>query len=160
LPRGEDSRERGEDEPQARRQTDGPLKAALSLGSAPMRYNTRGSKSMGGGTPTEGTRTMLSTVRTAIAAAALAIAGIAAAGSASAAPLNPAVAPNKLAIKFCIPHVKKYTRYLGIKKIGYRYYRVYATYTIYTNRYCKKTIYVSYKYVPLPWFYKGKPAGV
>jgi hypothetical protein len=101
---------------------------------------------------------MLSTLRTALAAAAIAVVGFA--GSASALPgVNPLVGPNKLTIRFCIPHVETHHKYVGITKIGFRYYRVYLVYKVYVNRYCQKRIIsVTRRYVPLFGFPLGRPA--
>jgi len=100
----------------------------------------------------------MKSLRAYLAAAAIAIAGLAGAGAASA---NPVLGPNKLTIRFCIPHVETHTKYVGIVKIGYTYYRVYLVYKVYVNRYCqKRVISVTRKLVPLFHFPLRKPAGV
>ncbi len=102
---------------------------------------------------------MLSAVRASLAAAAIAVIGLAGAASADAKPAP--VGPTKLILKLCKPHFESKTQYLGIKKIGFKYYRVYRITVFYVNKFCKKTLVrVHYRYVPLPWFFKKAPAGV
>lgn len=90
-------------------------------------------------------------IRTAFAAAATAAAlGLAGAGTASARPL-----PIKPGVKQCTPSVSEAKRFYGVRKIGARYYRVYASYTTYTDRNCHKRVRVAYLKLPLPGYRKS-----
>lgn len=93
----------------------------------------------------------MKSLRAYLAAAAIALVGIAGAGTASAKPA--VVGPAKLFLKLCHPHVETKVQFVGIKKIGYKYYKVYKITKIYVNRLCrKKVISIGYKYVPLKLF--------
>ena len=93
----------------------------------------------------------MNALRAYLAAAAIALVGIAGAGAASAKPVLPA----KLVLKLCHPHNETKVRYVGIKKIGHKYYRVYRITKIHVARHCHRhVIGVSYRYVPLPFFFK------
>jgi len=100
----------------------------------------------------------MSSLRALLAATAIAVVGLAAAG-ASAKPAIP-LGPNKLVLKLCFPHYETKTQYLGIKKIGFKFYRVYRITKIHVHANCfKHVVSVHYKYVPLPWFFrKAAPA--
>lgn len=101
---------------------------------------------------------MITSLRTTLAAAAIAMIGIAGAGTASAKPLNPNLGPNKLVLKLCHPHFESSTHYVGIRKIGFRFYRVYRVSTIFVSRLCtKRIVRVHYRYVPLPIFLRKAP---
>ncbi len=87
--------------------------------------------------------------RASLAALAIAVAGAAGAGSASAKTLQPI-------IHFCKPHYETHTQYIGIRHIGYRFYRVYRVVVDYVDIRCHKHIVrVYYRYVPL-WFFHKK----
>lgn len=102
----------------------------------------------------------MKSLRASLAALAIAVVGLSAVGAAEAKPSIP-LGPNKLILKLCKPHYESHSQYLGIKKIGFKYYRVYRITVVYVNAFCKKHIVrVHYKYVPLPWFFHKKPAGV
>jgi hypothetical protein len=95
----------------------------------------------------------MKSLRLSLAAVAMAVVGISAVG-ASAKPVYPLV-PNKLILKLCKPHYETHSQYLGVRHIGYRYYRVYRITVVYVNAFCKKHIVrVHYRYVPLPFFFK------
>lgn len=102
----------------------------------------------------------MKSLRASLAALAIAVVGLSA-GAASAKPANIPLVPNKLIVKLCKPHYESHAQYLGIKKIGFKFYRVYRVTVVYVNVLCKKRIVrVYYRYVPLPWFFHKKPAGV
>ena len=99
----------------------------------------------------------MKSLRLSLAALAMAVAGISASG-ASAAPIN--VGPNKLILKLCKPHFESHSQYLGIRKIGFRFYRVYRVVVTYTDIRChKRIVRVHYRYVPLPFFFKKAAPG-
>ena len=99
----------------------------------------------------------MKSLRLSIAAVAIALAGFAG-SSASAKPVNVPLGPNKLVLKLCKPHLESHTQYLGIKKIGFRYYRVYRVTVVHVHANCfKHVVRVYYRYVPLPWFFKAAP---
>jgi hypothetical protein len=94
----------------------------------------------------------MKSLRLSLAALAMAVVGFSAAG-ASAGPIN--VLPNKLILKLCKPHYETHSQYLGIRHIGYRYYRVFRVVVTYTDIRCHKHIVrVHYRYIPLPFFFK------
>jgi len=100
----------------------------------------------------------MKTLRASLAAAAIALIGLVGAGSAAAKPLLPTL-PVKFFPKLCHPHYETKVQYLGIKKIGFKYSRVYRVTKIYVNRFCfNYVVSVKYLYVPLPWFHNSKPA--
>ncbi len=100
----------------------------------------------------------MNSLRASLAALAIAVVGLAG-GAASAKPLNVPLVPNKLILKLCKPHYETHTQYLGIVKIGFKYYRKYRITVVYVNAFCKKHIVrVHYRYVPLPWFFRKAPA--
>ena len=102
----------------------------------------------------------MKSLRASLAAAAIALIGLVGAGTAAAKPVLPTV-PVKLFPKFCHPHFETKVQFVGIKKIGFKYYRVYRVTKIYVNRFCfKHVVSVKYIYVPLPWLHHSKPAGV
>jgi hypothetical protein len=102
----------------------------------------------------------MKSLRASLAALAIAVVGLSA-GAASAKPVNIPLGPNKLILKLCKPHYESHSQYLGIKKIGFKFYRVYRVTVVHVNALCKKTLVrVHYRYVPLPWFFHKKPAGV
>jgi hypothetical protein len=93
----------------------------------------------------------MKSLRLSLAALALAVVGISA-GTASAAPLNPGL--NKLTL-LCAPGFKTNSQYLGIKKIGFRFYRVYRITVVHVHANCfRHVVRVHYRYVPLPFFFK------
>ena len=95
----------------------------------------------------------MKSLRASLAALAIAVVGLSA-GAAAAKPSIP-LGPNKLILKLCKPHYESHSQYLGIKKIGFKYYRVYRVTVVYVNALCRKHIVrVHYRYVPLPWFFK------
>jgi len=95
----------------------------------------------------------MNSLRASLAALAIAVVGLSA-GAAAAKPSIP-LGPNKLILKLCKPHYESHSQYLGIKKIGFKYYRVYRVTVVYVNALCRKHIVrVYYRYVPLPWFFK------
>lgn len=101
----------------------------------------------------------MKSLRLSLAALALAVIGISAAG-ASASPVNIPLGPNKLILKLCKPHYETHTQYLGIRKIGFRFYRVYRVVVTYTDLRCRKHIVrVHYRYVPLPLFFRKAAPG-
>ena len=85
------------------------------------------------------------------AATAVAVVGLSAAAAKPSIPLG----PNKLILKLCKPHYESHSQYLGIKKIGFRYYRVYRVTVVSVDALCHKhLVRVHYRYVPLPFFFK------
>src|SRR5262245_11576357 len=101
----------------------------------------------------------MNSLRASLAALAIAVVGLSA-GPASAKP-SIQLGPNKLILKLCKPHFESHTQYLGIKKIGFRYYRVYRVTVVHVNANCTKHIVrVYYRYVPLPLFFKKAAPGV
>ena len=101
----------------------------------------------------------MKSLRLSLAALALAVIGISAAG-ASASPVNVPLGPNKLILKLCKPHYETNSQYLGIRKIGFRFYRVYRVTVVYVDLKCHKhLIRVHYRYVPLPFFFKKAAPG-
>jgi hypothetical protein len=102
----------------------------------------------------------MNALRASLAAVTIAIAGLAA-GTASAKPVNLPLGPNKLVLKLCKPHLESHSRYLGIRKIGFRYYRVYRVTVVHVHANCTRHIVrVHYRYVPLPFFFKKAAPGV
>ena len=100
---------------------------------------------------------MFSTLRASIAAAAIALAGLAGAGTAAAKPILPHL-PVKPILHLCKPHYETNSQYLGIRKIGFHYYRVYKVTTVYVNVFCHKTVVrVRIVYRPLPWHFRSAP---
>ncbi len=98
----------------------------------------------------------MNSLRASLAALAIAVVGLAG-GAASAKPALPLI-PKPPIVKLCKPHFETHTQYLGIKKIGFKYYRVYRITVVYVNLLCKKRVVrVHYKYVPLPWFFRQAP---
>jgi hypothetical protein len=98
-------------------------------------------------------------LRASLAAVAIAVVGLSA-GAASAKPSIP-LGPNKLILKLCKPHLETHSQYLGIKKIGFRYYRVYRVTVVHVHANCfKHVVRVYYRYVPLPFFFKKAAPGV
>ena len=97
-------------------------------------------------------------LRASLAALTIAAAGLSA-GAASAKPVNVPLGPNKLVLKLCKPHFESNAQYIGIKKIGFRYYRVYRVTVVHVHVNCfKHIVRVHYRYVPLPYFFKkGTP---
>ena len=94
----------------------------------------------------------MKSLRLSLAAVAMAVVGISAA-SAEAKPIN--VVPNKLVLQLCKPGFQTTTQYVGIKKIGFRFYRVYRITTVHVHANCfKHVVRVHYRYVPLPFFFK------
>ena len=94
----------------------------------------------------------MKSLRLSLAALAMAVAGISASG-AEAGPIN--VVPNKLVLKLCQPGFHTNTQYLGIRKIGFRFYRVYRVTVVHVHANCLRHIVrVHYRYVPLPFFFK------
>lgn len=94
----------------------------------------------------------MKSLRLSLAALAMAVVGISAAG-AEAKPIN--LVPNKLVLKLCSPGFQTTTQYLGIRKIGFRFYRVYRVTTVHVHPNCfKHVVRVHYRYVPLPFFFK------
>lgn len=90
------------------------------------------------------------------AAASVAVVGL----SASAAKPSIPLGPNKLILKLCKPGYQTNTQYLGIKKIGFKFYRVYRITVVHVHANCfKHVVRVHYKYVPLPWFFKKNAPG-
>ncbi len=76
----------------------------------------------------------MKTLRNVLAVAAVAVAGIA--STASAAPFNPNLNVNKIAFRFCVPHVETKVTHLG---------SIFRTHldrvtVIYVNRYCQKRV--------------------
>ncbi len=99
-------------------------------------------------------------LRASLAAIAVAAASLSA-GTASAKPANVQIGPNKLILKLCRPHFETNSQYVGIRKIGFRFYRVYRVTTVHVHVNCfKHVVRVSYRYVPLPIFYKKGVPGV
>lgn len=95
----------------------------------------------------------MKSLRASLAALAIAVVGLSA-GAAAAKPSIP-LGPNKLILKLCKPHYESHSQYLGIKKIGFRYYRVYRVTVVRVDALCHKhLVRVHYRYVPLPWFFK------
>jgi hypothetical protein len=102
---------------------------------------------------------MMKSLRASLAAAAIALIGIAGAGTASAKPLIP-IGPNKLVLKLCYPHYETKVQFVGIRKIGHRFFRVYRVMTIWVDRLCRRHV-VSVRYRLVPLFIRlplGKPA--
>lgn len=94
----------------------------------------------------------MKSLRLSLAAVAMAVVGISAVG-ASAKPLIP-IGPNKLTL-LCAPGFKTNSQYLGIKKIGFRFYRVYRITVVHVHANCfRHVVRVHYRYVPLPFFFK------
>lgn len=99
----------------------------------------------------------MKSLRAYLAAAAIALIGIAGAGTASAKPVL--VGPGIL--KLCRPHVETKVQYVGIVKIGFKFYKKYKITKIFVNRLChKKVIFVGYKYIPLHLFPHLRAPGV
>jgi len=95
----------------------------------------------------------MKSLRASLAALAIAVVGL----SADAAAAKPSIplGPNKLILKLCKPHYESNSQYLGIRKIGFRYYRVYRVTVVRVDALCHKhLVRVHYRYVPLPWFFK------
>jgi hypothetical protein len=100
----------------------------------------------------------MNSLRASLAAVAIAVVGLSA-GTASAKRSIP-LGPNKLVLKLCKPHYETHSQYLGIKKIGFRYYRVYRITVVHVHLNCTKHIVrVHYRYVPLPFFFKKAAPG-
>ena len=100
----------------------------------------------------------MKSLRASLAAIAIAVVGLSA-GAAAAKPSIP-LGPNKLILKLCKPHYESNSQYLGIKKIGFRYYRVYRVTVVSVDALCRKHIVrVHYRYVPLPFFFKKAAPG-
>ena len=94
----------------------------------------------------------MNTLLASLAALAIAFVGMAGAGSASAKPIQA-----KPLIHLCKPHYETHTQYLGIRHIGYRFYRVYRIETDFVNVLCRKhTVRVNYRYVPVPFYFQKK----
>jgi hypothetical protein len=94
---------------------------------------------------------MMKSFRASLAAAAIALVGLAGAGTAAAKPLVP-IGPAKIAIKLCIPHFETKVQYVGIKKIGFFYYRLYRVTVIYVDKFChKRVVRVYYRLVRIPF---------
>ncbi len=94
--------------------------------------------------------------RASLAAIAIAFAGLAGAGSASAKPILV-----KPIIHLCKPHFEKHVQYLGIRHIGYRFYRVYRIEVDYVNILCqKRVVRVYYRYLPVFYLNKKNAPGV
>lgn len=101
----------------------------------------------------------MNSLRASLAAIAIAVVGLSA-GAAAAKPGLP-LGPNKLILKLCKPHFESHSRYLGIRKIGFRYYRVYRITVVHVHANCfKHVVRVHYRYVPLPFFFKKSAPGV
>jgi hypothetical protein len=99
----------------------------------------------------------MKSLRLSLAALAMAVAGISA-GAAEATPIN--VVPNKLILKLCQPGFQTHSQYLGIRKIGFRFYRVYRVTVLHVHANCfKHVVRVHYRYVPLPFFFKKAAPG-
>ncbi len=99
----------------------------------------------------------MKSLRLSLTALALAVAGFSAAG-ASAAPIN--AGPNKLVLKLCQPGFQTNSQYLGIRKIGFRFYRVYRVTVAHVHANCfRHIVRVHYRYVPLPFFFKKAAPG-
>jgi hypothetical protein len=101
----------------------------------------------------------MNSLRASLAAIAIAVVGLSA-GAAAAKPSIP-LGPNKLILKLCKPGLQSHSQYLGIKKIGFRYYRVYRVTVVHVHANCfKHVVRVYYRYVPLPFFFKKAAPGV
>jgi len=88
----------------------------------------------------------MNAIRAYLAVAAIAIAGIAGAGVAEAKPAHPA----KLVLKLCKPHDVTHTRYLGIRRIHHKLFRVYRVSVVHVDAHCHKSLVRVYKrYVPV-----------
>ena len=93
-------------------------------------------------------------LRASLAAVVIALAGLAGAGTAAAKPILPV----KPFLHLCHPHYETNSQYLGIRKIGFHFYRVYKVTTVYVNVFCHKTVVrVRIVYRPLPWFHRSAP---
>lgn len=100
----------------------------------------------------------MNSLRASLAAVAIAVVGLSA-GAAAAKPSIP-LGPNKLILKLCKPHYETHSQYVGIRKIGFRFYRVYRITTVYVHVNCaKRIVRVHYRYVPLPFFFKKAAPG-
>ena len=57
------------------------------------------------------------------------------------APPTPSLScPVKPIFHLCKPHYETNTQYLGIRKIGFHYYRVFRITTVYVNVFCRKSV--------------------
>jgi hypothetical protein len=95
---------------------------------------------------------MMKSFRATLAAAAIALVGLAGAGTAAAKPAIP-LGPNKLVLKLCHPHYETKVQFVGYRKIGHRWYRLYKITKIYVDKLCRKhVVSVRFRLVPVYWY--------
>lgn len=74
---------------------------------------------------------------------------------ASTKPTNIPLGPNKLILKLFKTHLETNSQCLGIRKIGFGFYRVNRVTAVRVHANCTKHIVrVSYRYLPLPFLFK------